>query len=98
MDIEQIRSFCLSLSYTIEDIKWEDDLCFLIGDKMFCSGGLHSPHQFCFKVKEKEFDELICSPNIVLAPYLGQHKWVQVQKSTRLTNKQWEHFLQIPIS
>ncbi len=94
MDIEQIRAFCLSLPFATEDIKWKDDLCFSIGNKLFCAGGLHPPHHFSFKVKEEEFDELVSSPDIVSAPYIGRYKWVLVQKSTRLTKKQWKHYIQ----
>jgi len=55
MDIEQIRTFCLSLPFATEDIKWEDDLCFSIGNKLFCTGGLNPPHHFSFKVKSQHF-------------------------------------------
>ena len=60
---------------------------------MFCVVELHPPHYISFKVKDEEFDELVNSPDIIPAPYLARYKWVQVQKLSRLTNRQWEHYL-----
>jgi predicted DNA-binding protein (MmcQ/YjbR family) len=36
MNIEQLRKFCLSFPGATEDIKWGADLCFCVGEKMFC--------------------------------------------------------------
>ena len=36
MDIEKLRAICKALPAVTEDIKWEHDLVFSIGGKMFC--------------------------------------------------------------
>ena len=40
MTIEEIQKICKSLHSVTEDIKWEHDLCFCIGGKMFVVVGL----------------------------------------------------------
>jgi predicted DNA-binding protein (MmcQ/YjbR family) len=93
MNIETLQTFCKSLPAVTEDIKWENDLCFCIGKKMFCVTGLSSPLKVSFKVKDDEFDELINSPGIISAPYVGRYKWVLVEDVDRLSKKEWEHYI-----
>jgi len=93
MNIEQLRKLCLSLPRTTEDVKWNNDLCFLIGEKMFCVTGLEGSFSASFKLKDEEFNELIELDGIIPAPYLARYKWVLVENSTSLTNKEWEHYI-----
>ncbi|HEX8516540.1 MAG TPA: MmcQ/YjbR family DNA-binding protein [Bacteroidia bacterium] len=93
MDIEQLQSFCKSLPGVTENIKWGHDLCFSVGRKMFCVTGLEPPMQVSFKVRDDEFEELIHTENIISAPYVGRYKWVLVQKSSRLSKKEWEAYI-----
>lgn len=93
MDIETLREFCLSLPGASEDIKWGNDLCFLIAGKMFCVAGLSGKLVVSFKVKEDEFYELTSIPGIIPAPYLARYKWVLVQELNRLTKKELEHYI-----
>jgi predicted DNA-binding protein (MmcQ/YjbR family) len=93
MNIEQLQSFCKSLPGVTEDIKWGHDLCFSVGKKMFCVTGLEPPMQVSFKVQDEEFEELINSTDIISAPYVGRYKWVLVQNPSRLTKKEWEHYI-----
>ena len=76
-----------------EDIKWGNDLCFLIAKKMFCVTGLESPLKVSFKVTEEEFDELASSPGIIPAPYMARHKWVLVEDVNVLNKKQWKQYI-----
>ena len=93
MNIEQLRAYCLSLPHVSEDVKWGNDLCFLIGEKMFCVTDMKGPFTASFKVRDEEFDELSASNDIIPAPYVARYKWVQVQKPDRLTKKDWEHYI-----
>jgi predicted DNA-binding protein (MmcQ/YjbR family) len=93
MNIEQLQTFCKSLPGVTEDIKWGNDLCFMIGNKMFCVTGLTPPLTVSFKVKDEEFEELINTPDIISAPYVGRYKWVLVEKAGRLNKKEWEHYI-----
>ena len=93
MDIETIRQFCLSLPHVTEDVKWDNDLCFLIGGKMFCVTGLAAPVKISIKVKAEEFDELTGMPGIIPAPYLAKHKWISVEDISALSRKELEHYV-----
>lgn len=93
MNIETLQAFCKSIPAVTEDIKWENDLCFCIGKKMFCVTGFSIPLKVSFKVKDDEFDELINSPGIISAPYVGRYKWVLVEDVNRLSTKEWEHYI-----
>ena len=94
MDLESIRIFCKNLPNVTEDIKWGNDLCFSIGDKMFCVAGLQTPTSVSFKVKDEEFDEMSSWPGIGSAPYVARYKWVLVNDLNKLNKKQWEHYIQ----
>jgi len=93
MDIETIRNICKRLPFATEGIKWENDLCFMIAEKMFCVCVLDGPLKVSFKVKDEEFDEICNLPGIIPAPYSARHKWVLVEKPSAFTNKQWEHYI-----
>ena len=79
MTIESIRRWCLSLPGVTEDIKWDDDLVFSVGGKMFCVAMLELPHRLSFKCDEEAFAELIEREGIIPAPYLARAKWVSLE-------------------
>jgi predicted DNA-binding protein (MmcQ/YjbR family) len=92
MDIDQLRSYCLSLPGVTEDIKWGNDLVFSVGAKMFCVAGLESPLKFSFKVKDEEFEEISNSEGFMPAPYMARARWVLVTK-LKLGKKEYQHFI-----
>ena len=73
MDIESLRKICKALPHVTEDIKWGNDLCFLIAEKMFCVAGLQTPTTVSFKVRDDEFDEMSSRDGFTPAPYVA---WV----------------------
>ena len=93
MNIDFLRKYCNSLPGVEEEIKWGNDLCFLVGGKMFCVTSLEGPFSATFKVTDEEFDELTGSGNFEPAPYLARAKWVLATTSTRLSKKEWEFYL-----
>src|SRR6187401_3716048 len=94
MDIEILRSICLSFPAVTEEVKWGNDLCFCVGEKMFCVTSLEPPHTFSFKVTDAEFDELGRSEGFIPAPYLARAKWVLVTDSSKLSKKELKNYLQ----
>ncbi|HEV8273532.1 MAG TPA: MmcQ/YjbR family DNA-binding protein [Chitinophagaceae bacterium] len=94
MDIEVLRSTCLSFPAVTEDVKWESNLCFCVGGKIFCIANLEPPHTFSFKVTDAEFDELSGSDGFKPAPYLARAKWVLVTDSSKLSRKDLKKYLQ----
>ena len=93
MNIESLRDYCRSLPAVTEDIKWGHDLCFSVAEKMFCVAALDGRLSVSFKVKDEEFDELSTSPGIRPAPYVARYKWVLVEEMSRLSRKEWEHYI-----
>ncbi len=79
MTVESIRRWCLALPGVTEDIKWDDDLVFSVGGKMFCVAMLDPPHRLSFKCEAETFAELIEREGIIPAPYLARAKWVSLE-------------------
>ena len=92
MDIESIRDFCNTLPFVTEDIKWGNDLCFSIGNKMFCVATLTTPTRISIKVRDEEFEEL-SNIGIMPAPYVARYKWILVTDMGKFSNKEWEHYI-----
>jgi predicted DNA-binding protein (MmcQ/YjbR family) len=79
MTVESIRRWCLEQPDVTEDVKWDDDLVFSIGGKMFCVVMLEPPHRLSFKCDEETFAELVEREGIIPAPYLARAKWVSIE-------------------
>ena len=93
MNIDNIRNICKKLPGVTEGIKWGNDLCFMVADKMFCVTNLSAPLTVSFKVKAEEFDELTTIPGIQPAPYVARYKWILVTDTTKFNKKEWQHFI-----
>jgi len=93
MEIESLRNICKELPFVTEDVKWGDDLCFLIGEKMFCVTGFMSPLKISLKVTDEEFEELSNSPGIIPAPYVARYKWILVEDANRFSDQEWKHYI-----
>ena len=94
MDIETIQQICTSLPAVTEDIKWEHDLVFSIGNKMFLVLGINElPVSAAFKVSEEEFEELLERDGFTPAPYVAKYKWVKIDDLKRLSKEEWNFFI-----
>lgn len=93
MNIEELQAICKAYPHVTEDIKWGNDLCFCIGEKMFCVVGLNqTPTSASFKVLDEEFEEMSSRPGIIPAPYVARYKWVLVEDINTLPEKDWKHY------
>lgn len=93
MNLEQIRALATSFPAVTEGIKWEDHLCFMVGEKMFLITGFEPDATVSMKASDEDFEELILRPGIIPAPYMARNKWVQVQERGALSPKEWEHYI-----
>src|SRR5262245_45160266 len=77
---KSLQDYCRSLPGVTEDIKWENDLCFCIGGKMFCVFPLgESEDKFVsFKCTPENFERLTEMPGFMPAPYLARAGWVAI--------------------
>lgn len=96
MTIDILQSICKQLPGVVEDIKWENHLCFNVGGKMFL---ITSPDSFpitaSFKTDDETFDLLTSREGFIPAPYLARNKWVHVDDLSRMSKKQWQEIVQL---
>jgi predicted DNA-binding protein (MmcQ/YjbR family) len=94
MDIEAISNICKSLPSVTEGIKWGNDLCFMVGKKMFCVVLLDTtPLKVSFKVTDQEFDEISNLQGVIPAPYSARHKWILVENVNAFNKKKWNYYI-----
>ena len=85
MKTDELREFCLSLPHATEDVKWGNDLTFLIGGKMFAVTSLEKAHvSVSFKCTPEKFAELVEIDGIRPADYVARYFWVTVDKTDAL--------------
>lgn len=88
-----MQKYCLSFPGAHEGVKWEDHLCFMVAEKMFCITGFADNATVSFKVSDEEFEELCEREGIIPAPYMARNKWVQATRRNALKPKEWEYYL-----
>lgn len=95
MDVEQVRTYCLSFPHVTEVVLWGNDLVFKIGGKMFSVIGLDSASDHClsFKCTPERFAELIEEDGIDPAPYVARYHWVALQRFNVLSEKELKGLL-----
>ena len=85
MNIDELRQFCLSLPGATEDVKWGNDLTFLVGQKMFAVAGLEAAQGgISFKCTPEKFAELVEREGIIPAHYVARYHWVTVENTDAL--------------
>ncbi len=95
MDIESVRSFCLSLPHVDEKVQWGNDLLFRIGEKMFAVVSLEpaSDHCMSFKCTPEKFAELTEQDGIIPAPYVARYHWVALERFDVLSDRELKELL-----
>jgi predicted DNA-binding protein (MmcQ/YjbR family) len=95
MNVEELRTFCLGLPHATEDIKWGNDLCFCIGEKMFATTSLNAASGFScsFKCTPEKYARLIEREGIASAPYTGRFGWICVKKKTALSSTELKELI-----
>ncbi|MEO6722882.1 MAG: MmcQ/YjbR family DNA-binding protein [Ferruginibacter sp.] len=94
MNVEDIQVICKNLPAVTEDIKWEHDLVFSIGGKMFCVVGLdQTPTSASFKVRDEEFEEMSSRAGFKPAPYVARYKWVMIEDIKKMNKADWKKYV-----
>jgi predicted DNA-binding protein (MmcQ/YjbR family) len=90
-----LRTFCLSLPHATEDVKWGNDLCFLIEEKMFAVTALEPTegHFASFKCTEERFAELTELDGIHPAAYMARNHWVTLERGDVLRDAEIKSLL-----
>ncbi len=95
MDIESVRSFCLSLPQVDEKVQWGNDLLFRIGEKMFAVVSLEPASDQCmsFKCTPEKFADLTERDGIIPAPYVARYHWVALERFNALPGSELKALL-----
>lgn len=83
---QSIQKFCLSLPHTTEDVKWENNLVFSVGKKMYAVLDLDHPklNSVSFKCSPEDFQQFVQLPDIIPAPYSARFHWIKLEKLTAI--------------
>jgi len=95
MTTDSLRAFCRTLPHVTEDVKWGNDLCFLIGGKMFAVACLDrtSDHKLSFKCTPERFAELTETEGIIPAPYMARNNWVMLERWDALRDSEIKDYV-----
>lgn len=94
MTIEDLSIICKAFKGVTTDIKWEDHLCFNVGEKIFLITSPDSlPCSASFKVTEENFQALTEREGFEQARYFAKRQWISVEDIILLRKAEWEHYL-----
>ncbi len=94
MDLDQVRTFCLSLPHVTESLQWGSDVVFKIGGKMFAVMNVEpGSHFLSFKCTPQRFAELLERPGVSAAPYLARAQWVALKTQDSLPDTETKELL-----
>lgn len=86
MDQETLMSWVSGWPGVTHEVKWHDDMVFMIAGKMFLvhcfQGGNHG--QVSFKVEDERVLELTDRPHIIPAPDMARAHWVSLLPSCQM--------------
>lgn len=81
---DKLIGLCRSLPHATEDIKWEKNLVFSVGDKMFAVFNATGGEGLSFKAAPNTFKALTKWDGITPAPYLARHRWLALERISAL--------------
>ena len=84
---------CRSLPGTTEDIKWEHDLVFSVGAKMYAPFDPATPDTPSFKCDPDDFAQLSIQDGVRPAAYLARAGWVHLDRPDALPLDQLKDLL-----
>lgn len=91
MNIDQIRNICLELQGVEESIKWEHNLCFTVGKKLFL---ILNPDNYpidgSFKTSKESLELLLEKEGFSPAPYLARYDWIYFDQLSRFRLDEWD--------
>ncbi len=89
MNIEELRALCLSLPGATEDVKWEHDLAFCVGEKMFAVANLETGQTaLSIKCTREKFAEMLERPGVIPAPYVARYHWIALENLDVLADQE----------
>jgi predicted DNA-binding protein (MmcQ/YjbR family) len=86
MDRETVASWVSAWPGVTHEVKWHDDLVFMVAGKMFlvyCFQGKNHG-QLSFKVEDERLLELTDRPHVIPAPYMARAHWISLLPSCEM--------------
>lgn len=71
-----------------ESVKWESNLVFTVGTKMFCIADLDGEFAFSLKVPSDQFEDWCARPGAIPAPYLAKASWIKLVQPAAFSLKE----------
>lgn len=95
MDEQALRALVGGWPGVDASIKWDDDLCFTVGGKLFCILCLAGRERgkLSFKVEDARFLELTDRPGFRPAAYLARSHWVTLDDPAVAPRAELEAFI-----
>ena len=90
---DPLVAFCRTLPAATEDVKWDNDLVFSVGGKMFTVMSLPDCDRLSFKVDPAVFDTMTGHNGIVPAPYMARHHWVMITDRKKIARSSLEEMI-----
>lgn len=85
MNIDWVRSYCMSMPHATESVQWGNDLVFKVAGKMFAVLVLEPAKVWLLlKCSPEEFAELVERPHIIPAPYSARFHWIALETQDAL--------------
>ncbi len=89
MNLESIRSYCLSFPGATEGLQWGDDLLFRVGNKIFASVPLSGvPQTLTLKSTPPRCAELLEVDGITRAAYVGRYDFITLARLDLLPDRE----------
>lgn len=87
MDIENFREYCLSLPGTTEGMKWGENLCFMIEEKIYAIASLDDG-LVSFKIDPENFEELASRDGVAQAAHFAKKQWITIDALDVLSDQE----------
>lgn len=87
MDIENFREYCLSLPGTTEGMKWGENLCFMIEEKIYAIASLDDG-MVSFKIDPENFEELAARDGVAQAAHFAKKQWITIDALDVLSDQE----------
>ena len=95
MNVAAIQKYCASLPQAVGEIKWQVDMVYMIGGKMFAVAyeNKDGKGNVSFKVDDERFLEYTDRAGFIPAPYMARAKWVQVTDLKKVSDAEMKALL-----
>lgn len=94
MTVSDLQVICERYNGVTTDIKWENHLCFCVGEKMFLVTAPDSfPVTASFKATDEQFELLSARPGCMPAPYMARHKWIFTDDIRHFSPSEWQELI-----